>query len=1271
MLDTIAYPEFVPNQILTDRQLNQLRAHLEQQDRLTRIRTTGAGIVCGLHARRGSAPSLGVEVALGYGVTSDGDLIELCATTTYTHSRKYVDPDLDEDGKLRYLPWRDPADAKAQIDIIELIPREVMEGDDPPAADVFTNATLTAALSGRVVVLYLEHEPVDLNSCLVTSCDNKGRNINVHVRALLVRKVDLTAAAGCPVARAIHRVPRLHTRGVPQPGTTADQIRDAFSALVAGNAPVVSSNIKALFDAYAPFLDLPPIAADPLGGKLTGAHIAQYRYDALVDFAAAYNEAAAAAHTLVTACCPAGTFPRHLMLGVLDGSSGAGFRNALTPAAVRNVMDGGLDRVRDLFRRLEAMAVMVDLDAHPGPASLRPSHTAAFPLGRRARPFYFSAADIEPLWRPRRRCSVDPDWPWRQPPTATALDTDYAESTFLRIEGHVGDAGEAARAAIIAKRDEGNAEFHVLCSYINDGSAAEQQRRADIRNLLRVPREKREEATKAFEQFVAFGETSFEPIASLALEQREWIRKLQDATEQWVATRERRRLHCDPAELVHDYLQARGELLCLLQRARGIVRRVLHDVALVPDASLTGEGLARMLEGAPFVLVDQFVGAVLAAPGDWDTVQKVEDQLRESGAVSDAAALRHALRVALRALDASLDRVAALALPRRVSAFDYDVLALVYRETLAHSYEVWHWMRALGVPIPGAQSDGKPGDAPLHGAEAPVMAADWLGLHGCLPARFGTMFAAYDAVRTRDLSLFRNLAVIDGLEHLAGVSKGGTFILVCDTPLPGGKVVADFSLDGCLPCCCAFDPEPLCLPPLAAPDVRVVTLTPAGDGEGFAPFTIDIDVAGNDCDLNGPPPAMEIEQISERSEHGAQLTFRPDRGVVTYTSPDAPTPGLVDRFTYGLRQTGDCQGTAVGRVVVIYAIAPVLTGRIEGDVTVGDEAAVGATVRIVETGATTPTVGLKARYAFDQVQPGTYTLEATRDTLKSDPVVVQVEAGEIARAFLVLRETIVVGSIVVRVRDIETGAPLPKADVQLTSRGGDTRPAVTDDKGVAVFQDLSPDTWAGVASRDDYLAGQVGPITLAAGQTVPVDVALQRLRVSAPSDTVVLVAGSRGVPLLEANRIVRVAVDDRYRSYLKTFNAATDDPRTLTSEEYKAAAAFLGETVGNPAMSEEAVAEAYKETSTTLAAAARDATGDEKAAYQAALTAITAAYFDRVALANPETLPGDRVREVQEAVATVEGAGIAVDTVKTLWNGDGLKSSTGIGSTDAIGQVLG
>jgi len=49
MTATTFYPEFVPNQILTNTQLNQLRDHLDQEDRLTRKRLTGTGIICGFN----------------------------------------------------------------------------------------------------------------------------------------------------------------------------------------------------------------------------------------------------------------------------------------------------------------------------------------------------------------------------------------------------------------------------------------------------------------------------------------------------------------------------------------------------------------------------------------------------------------------------------------------------------------------------------------------------------------------------------------------------------------------------------------------------------------------------------------------------------------------------------------------------------------------------------------------------------------------------------------------------------------------------------------------------------------------------------------------------------------------------------------------------------------------------------------------------------------------------------------------------------------------
>ena len=64
------FPDFQPNQVLTNTQLNQLREYLDDQTRLSRVRLVGTGIVCGLYANLESGHSL--QIKGGYGVSSDG-----------------------------------------------------------------------------------------------------------------------------------------------------------------------------------------------------------------------------------------------------------------------------------------------------------------------------------------------------------------------------------------------------------------------------------------------------------------------------------------------------------------------------------------------------------------------------------------------------------------------------------------------------------------------------------------------------------------------------------------------------------------------------------------------------------------------------------------------------------------------------------------------------------------------------------------------------------------------------------------------------------------------------------------------------------------------------------------------------------------------------------------------------------------------------------------------------------------------------------------------
>ncbi len=1465
MLDIdIAYPEFVPNQILTDKQLNQLHTHLEQEDRVTRLHLAGTGIVCGLRGRK--TASGGVEIDAGYGITSDGDLIDLCEKTTYTHFRNtpYADPDRDEQQKLKYAPWQGH-------EIVELIPAGAAPEVQPPDTTAFTDANFGPKVSGRVLVLYLEHAPVDLKSCLVTSCDNKGRNVNVHVRALLVKKTDLTAVqrvndcrptgefprhlmlgvldgtdgtayhnefsaaplrdamqdelrtrlaqqdritrlrlSGMGIVCGLHarkgatsveidpgygitsdgdvielcdkttythfrntayadpdkdeqqavkyapwrgrdivelipvtppaapptdataftaanlatkvagrvlvlylerepakvtcmvscdskvrvrallvpkaaltaltdsrplpafrRIPRLFTKHALQPGSTANHIAGAFRAIVNDHVAAVGTNIKTLFDTYGPFLNLPSFAANPLDNKLTNAaHIAQYQHDALLDFAAACNEASAGAYALMKECCPAGSFPRHLMLGGLDTSVEPGFRNEFSPAPLRNVMYGEIDRVRDLFKRLNAMIDVNVAAALPG-ITIRPSHTAAFPLGRRARPFYFASAGIDALWRPRARWTVDGDWPWlNAPPVPTGLSTDYAESTWLRIEGDLARNANTVLAEITAARDAANAEFDVFCSYLDAeaGAADENAARTAVKIELARPLPAWDKARDAVTNWVTTPPADLGSIVALAGDQIRQLAAIDKASAGWVAVRGRRVLHCEVSALAADYLQARGELMCLGARVIAICARIRTNLARLSDKNLTAQGLEHMLDGAPFLLVDSVMASILASPDEWDAEADVKQKLAWTAAapVGADAAVR-ALTFQLLAIEAGVQRLLAAGIPKQLAAFDVEVFAARLRPVVLQLLTVYLWMQAAGVRLTASDKETKDREVSFHGSEDALLRSDLLALRGCLLTRFATIAAIYDAMRDADLSLFRNLATIDGLEHLAGVAKGGTFVLVAESP-GTPNVVADFSLEGRLPCCCEIRP-PFCLPLIATPDARVIRIPRKGDA--VLDIDVDINVVANDYDLNRWPATAKLDLLSPTSERGAKLKAG-DKGFVTYQlDSKLATPGLVDRFSYRLRVEGECAGDSIGDVIVILAVDPMLTGRIAGEVVTADVGASGegATVTLIEANATT-TARTKGRFEFELLPPRQYSLQAVRGALRSDVVTTQVEVDGTATPTLMLKAMVTVGTIIIRARDT-SGAAIPGVSIISTNTTtGAVRTATTGADGAASLPNLPAGPYNVRATLGGFAAAQIPPIVLVAGATELRDVVLRQARPVIPDLVITNLSTIGRIGVLDAAKRVRKTMTDRYAKWNVSLNNASDDPAVLGSDPYAKAITFVTETLTDPQTNAAAVATTYRDTSNVLAEAAKNAAGDAKAGYQKALMAVTAAYMDRVAASSPATVTPDAERQMKLAGAALRKAGVTADAMTTQWEASVLTDGAGVQNTDNFVRLL-
>jgi hypothetical protein len=79
-LDSItpSYHAFVPDQILSDKDLNEVINYFEDQRRLSRICLSGVGIVCGFKlTTKPNGDFVFVNLSQGAGVTTDGDLLHL------------------------------------------------------------------------------------------------------------------------------------------------------------------------------------------------------------------------------------------------------------------------------------------------------------------------------------------------------------------------------------------------------------------------------------------------------------------------------------------------------------------------------------------------------------------------------------------------------------------------------------------------------------------------------------------------------------------------------------------------------------------------------------------------------------------------------------------------------------------------------------------------------------------------------------------------------------------------------------------------------------------------------------------------------------------------------------------------------------------------------------------------------------------------------------------------------------------------------------------
>jgi hypothetical protein len=484
------YPIFEPNQVLTNRHLNQVFDYLDEQERLTRANLIGIGIVCGLEIKL-TTGNASILLSKGCGVTSHGYLIvepeEEVALVEY---KTYTLPDEVEE----YTPFKYDAtgsgnannNIRKQYDLWELF-----EAGEPNSTKLTANF-----LMDKAVLLFLELKKSGLRNCSPNNCDDKGAEVTATLRRLLIGKNDLAKIIAATYGKGPGLTPveleslvlkrldlpdiRLPRYNVPNTGlATSEDVYAGFLDIFRDNSLAKETGM-ALSNAYKAFepilqVDYP---ADPFANTFWGkfgfldsvpvsadqVRFLQYYYDLFDDLLKAYDEFRWKGVDLMCACCPRGSlFPRHLMLGLLepatDTKSGI-YRHPFLASPAISSCDEHTWELRILFHRLvEMVRSFTNVPIVPSGNNnnqdvtdirITPSKLADVPLSDKAIPYYYKQDGTVPLYQRwnatktrRHRANQNlgywsQDLPNVESFVNAPLNYDLEPYNFLRIEGHLG-----------------------------------------------------------------------------------------------------------------------------------------------------------------------------------------------------------------------------------------------------------------------------------------------------------------------------------------------------------------------------------------------------------------------------------------------------------------------------------------------------------------------------------------------------------------------------------------------------------------------------------------------------------------------------------------------------------------------------------------------------------------------------------------------------------------------------------------------------------------
>lgn len=459
-----SYSVFEANQVLASDQLNSIASYVIFQERLTRARLLGVGIMGGLHV---TLAGKSIQVGHGAGITTDGDLLTLAAATTYDKFKKYGP------SAPRYAPFYVGDTMRS---VFELVPQDQADATSQPLADFPGN------LSEMVVVMLMERYADDPDLCTGPDCDNLGKTAIDAPRVLLVSRADADDLSTSlktlrDAALTLPIVDPVRPTFAPTLATTNELVKTVRDACRATHSALLDA--LATLPATLPDFTQQVFGGDPtpewrkrLIAQLKGDDEkdglrTQYFYDHLKDVAETWNALRETMSDDDRVLCPdINAFPRHLLLGDLTNPRER--RTAWFPSPLTSGNRELTDHARFLARKLDAQIRLFSVPANSPGIRVTPSYSEAVCLEERAIPYYYPAA-IGDLWsyrKARRRETVGlPGYHTSRP---GVFGRQVGRFDFFRIEGHIGTIVTKAKEEIERAIADNNLPFTVRAVLIHN-----------------------------------------------------------------------------------------------------------------------------------------------------------------------------------------------------------------------------------------------------------------------------------------------------------------------------------------------------------------------------------------------------------------------------------------------------------------------------------------------------------------------------------------------------------------------------------------------------------------------------------------------------------------------------------------------------------------------------------------------------------------------------------------------------------------------------------